>query len=626
MQVTGPANEAKQILTRLDPARLAGLVADLLATRGHTAIKIVDGPGDGCRDIHSLAPGGYRYVSQCKWHRNVDTAVSSLEMGQLPLAMVRLGYKHGLFVTNARVSPQAKREYLDNYPGLTMDYSEGAELATEVLGHVVLRALWYDGESILRLSASLSVPMIVRDLILDKAVSPDVFSGTVRVPADARVDQLSFSDLTCTLRAVSCGTELFTPYRGPHKKTMDEGWWPPLRTTEIQLLGCVSLGDLPTILDTVAGEVLTKLSEQANRPAFAVRFGVPSITPLQGLSAGQQLQLPTRPRTVVDVAGLRVSEREWIVPSHESRWHKPINASPLMADWVRWYHSDYDACLNLTLVSEPSEHGRGVIAEQQEYWRCVWSASIFALLSRDAADELSKLGTVAPTEKFVWYDGRLMYCWVPDVGGGFRPLLLEYADESNSSPWGAFGPDEELVAAEASGIRAALKSVGAEEVPPDRARHMCALVAADPFPHSDEVEYRAVDLLLHWPDIPSPVKAGSRIFGFNVTWRLSDRLEPEWRTPANEAVNKFFVDHKHFRLERFVYDCEDTSRTYVTLYLEWQGEVDASSTDSILKLIEPALEEAVQAVTSELEACSPGAKLATGEFWASEIGLLFKSE
>jgi hypothetical protein len=213
-----------------------------------------------------------------------------------------------------------------------------------------------------------------------------------------------------------------------------------------------------------------------------------------------------------------------------------------------------------------------------------------------------------------------------DAGSGFRSLVLEGANEGESFPFGAFGPDEDHIAAEALEIRAALKSVNAEEVPPDRARHMYALVAVDPFVRGEEVEYRAADILYHWSDVPSPIGAGSRVFGFNATWRLTKRREPEWSAPAREAVESALVGNPHFRLERLVYDCEDTCHTYVTLYLEWLGKVDAGTTDSILKRIEPSLEDAVQTLTRELGACCPEAELATGEFWASEIGLLFRRE
>jgi len=59
------------------------------------------------------------------------------------MAMTKLGYRTGLFVTNSRISPQAKREYLNDYPNFRLDFLEGETLAKEVLSNGMLTALWY---------------------------------------------------------------------------------------------------------------------------------------------------------------------------------------------------------------------------------------------------------------------------------------------------------------------------------------------------------------------------------------------------------------------------------------------------------------------------------------------------
>ena len=84
--------------------------------------------------------------------------------------MVRFGYRHGLFVTNARVSPQAKRDCLNDYPGYTIDFLEGRDLARRVLGSMVLKAIWYDGASINEVTHALVVPVVARDLETDKPI------------------------------------------------------------------------------------------------------------------------------------------------------------------------------------------------------------------------------------------------------------------------------------------------------------------------------------------------------------------------------------------------------------------------------------------------------------------------
>src|SRR5687767_11947133 len=111
MSVLGP-NEIQSFLHKLDERTLLDVCTDILVTEGHTNIRIMDGPGDGQRDIHSIDGNGNKYLTQSKYHANLSHSVPAKELGEVVLGMVRLGYKHGLFVTSTKVSPQAKRDCL----------------------------------------------------------------------------------------------------------------------------------------------------------------------------------------------------------------------------------------------------------------------------------------------------------------------------------------------------------------------------------------------------------------------------------------------------------------------------------------------------------------------------------
>src|SRR5215213_1678388 len=115
MSVLGPSDQLAALSRNLTPRLLTELVSDILTIWGQTNIRITDGPGDGCRDIHSIDREKQKTLSLCKFHQDISKTVSSKEMGELPMGMVKLGYAKGVFVTNGEISPQAKREFLDNY-------------------------------------------------------------------------------------------------------------------------------------------------------------------------------------------------------------------------------------------------------------------------------------------------------------------------------------------------------------------------------------------------------------------------------------------------------------------------------------------------------------------------------
>ena len=173
MPISGPSDNNTELLTKLNPTKIVDLVADILFRRGHQQIKIVDGPGDGCRDIHSLTRKGEKHLTQCKHHDDTEKTVTSKETGELPLGLIKFGYKSGLFVTNAGISPQAKREYLDNYPTLELEFIEGSELAPLVLNDTLLRALWWDGDSVDQVSHVVQMSAVGRDIIKDRPIALD---------------------------------------------------------------------------------------------------------------------------------------------------------------------------------------------------------------------------------------------------------------------------------------------------------------------------------------------------------------------------------------------------------------------------------------------------------------------
>jgi len=162
MTISGKSGAGRVLSAQLDQRSLVRLCCDVLFARSHLDIRCTDGPGDGGRDIHSLDRKGSRHLAQCKFHGNMDQACSSADLSELPMAMIKMDYATGTFFTNSRISPQGMREYLDSYPNLSLEFLDGDCLAEEVLANPLLRAVWFDGQTIVRVNNAVVIPLIAR--------------------------------------------------------------------------------------------------------------------------------------------------------------------------------------------------------------------------------------------------------------------------------------------------------------------------------------------------------------------------------------------------------------------------------------------------------------------------------
>ena len=246
-------------LRKLNSQKFVELIADFLYRDGHSDIKIVDGPGDGCRDIHSMTRNGEKHLTQCKFYNDLLKTVSSREISDLPVGMVKLDYKKGLFATTARISPQAKREFLNDYPGLDLNFIEGKEITRIVFNDLILRAVWYDDKSIDRVSYQIIASFIARDLSEDKPIplinqkNKTQSGNEVLTPKDGK------TGLQVQFKETFVDSSIFEPYRPPIMKTNREWWLPFLLSTEATIEGISLLEELESSVRLVRSFLFNSL-------------------------------------------------------------------------------------------------------------------------------------------------------------------------------------------------------------------------------------------------------------------------------------------------------------------------------------------------------------------------------
>jgi hypothetical protein len=208
---------------QLTPKLLVRLARDLLVARGHRLVRQTDGPGDGGRDVHSIIDDGTEHLAQCKHHEDRGHACSAAEVSELPMAMVKFNVRRGVFLTDARISPQAKREYLNDYPQLQLEFLDRDELVSEVLSRAALRALWFDGGRLGAVNTRITFPLLVGRHERDQPLLP-LRHAAIRDELHLHIrKEAADLGLGLELREAWSSRELFEPYRPPQQLTMEEG-------------------------------------------------------------------------------------------------------------------------------------------------------------------------------------------------------------------------------------------------------------------------------------------------------------------------------------------------------------------------------------------------------------------
>lgn len=509
----GATSPTEKLARALDPATLVSVVRDLLVLRGHQDIRITDGPGDGGRDIHSLTSRGEKHLVQCKYHRDSNTACSSTETAELPKAMFKLGYRRGLFVTNARMSPQAKREYLDDYPGVRLDYLEGEGLVRELLGDALLSALWLDGEKLSRNRFTLALEVIVRRHADDASLLPfRVCSEGWALPV---VLCLRERHPKCAFRVheTMVAAEAFEPYRAPDPPTAEELSYSPMWGTAFTCDGLESLDEVESVVRDVARAVILAMTK--SQQGFTVRVGRPEIVPLRGERKGARIRSEEFDAiSIVATETCCGDESDWYSADASIHWSGETDARVTEGPWIRLYAKDQDACLAAEVESALTLRERSLQSSVRDIQLTKWSRSVFCLTAPWERWTVSNVPQPDETAVITRLGRQLSGWFHRDLRGG--PVPMRTTDPGLPHPF-AEGADD---GARLEGIRRALAgSEGVELIEPSEARYLLAANGHDPLPEIRRKTFHTGEVLSFLDGMPSPMLPQSRRFTLTTVWR-----------------------------------------------------------------------------------------------------------
>lgn len=506
------------VLDKLDEKLLVRLVRDVLACRGHASTRITDGPGDATRDIFSQRLS-QNHLTQCKFHKQNSKACSSREVSELPMGLVKHGYKCGLFATNARISPAAKRELLDNYPGLRLEFLDGDELAAEALDNPVLRTLWYDGEHLQNMSSRVTLPIIVRMHDGDAPLPPCEADSLARnLLAKAANRALgSLGHLRFETGARNYWTQQsFFPYRLPTDRCFSEGGLPFIEVFAVSLVGSVAVTDIQTAAEAVAREFGGELVESIGAASIVV--GRPALEPTSGSPGGEGMQLEIDPvRVVAERAGV-FSEREWFLPDQAGGWSTDCDARMTQMSLVRLYDRQHDLCTSYELripLTETQEMNR-------QTHRRAWDMCLYALVPRGFDGDCDH-GVPAPDVLEEW--GSSEYpAWERNphlLAAWWHACYVQEDtcfDPRRDGGHAAVGGESERLEA----IRTALgKLPECHPVSPRTSRLLAALSGWGPSGGGEFTYADTAELLTNFSGLPSPVDPCARRFRVTVAWEVA---------------------------------------------------------------------------------------------------------
>jgi hypothetical protein len=596
-RVPGHPNAKWALLKGLDKDSLPFLAADILAECfGHKEIQVTDGPGDGRRDIHSVTKAGGRCVSQCKFHSGRGTAVGSRETDELPVAMVKFGAKDGFFFTTGRVSPQARREYLDDFPDVNLRLLDGGDLVDCVLSTPALSEAWISGDVVGSRARRIGILAVARDASTDAPLPIGRMVGDLR---DAMLLQ------------VSVPSGVFAPYRAPSRPVLDSGRgdtaWATLVVPELPFSIRSATEAKGILLDSLHAAI----SDRSAGTTWIVRFGPPVILRNACDDQKDHVYLPGVPESFAITRAAVMAEQQFLVPAPSTGWVFPDNVSVADGDWASWMSDELDVWFRVHV----QDLGAVVpfLAEMAAQHRARLDASLFAVGPSDQrASLLTSLGPslAADFECACGPAGVLLGWFHPDVDSRNYYAPQDVPGPAVLAP--RFVPEFDMKVQQ---VRGGLAPGAFREVRASEAEMIAQLAGAKPLvPFASGHEHYAVELALAYEDVASPVALSERECMF-VSW---------WQVPASLAeAREVVADALRVALplrpvHHEVRNAPRWKRPVAMITFRVPSPVD-QATAVVLAEYAPQVAKSVEVIKSNLQRRVPDARLASRWFWETEV-------
>lgn len=520
------------------------------------------------------------------------------------MALIKLGYTAGLFVTNSRISPQAKREYLDNYPGLELEFIDGDSLVAAVVSDVLLQALWFDGASISQANAKLVFPLLIRRFPGDQPVrlsSENVAAALASLHSKHPKSRFALVVSRSDLRE-------FELYRPPDPPNMSEGVMGISDIMELHVEHGAEVTMASKLPKVICECLLPPL--QAADSVFTMRVGQPWLLPLR--------ETDHTTRVVMNLDGLSVTmgptetnkESVWFSCRTNDHWDGETDARTTQAEFIRLYSHELDCALSYEIICKASHETPNLLDAFHDVWKKAWRKSVFCLLPNWGEAWIHS--APEPDQYSDWHGTGKMLCgWFHhNLKGGM--IVLGKSEE----PGFFEPPPEQEEEARLNKLRDAINSIDeVQMLDADKARHMVAAIADDPFPSKDNSRFHTGELAEFLDEIvPSPINPSSRRFAVTIAWNNCDLSEGRVKDVIMEAVAstnlKSFERTEVEKLDRYVAATIDFNPSSLGL----------SSTPDLLELAHDAASSLITSIENS-QLLGKEARRSTKQYWQSRYNV-----
>lgn len=599
MGYKGSDNIKKKLTESLNPKLLVDLVADLLFAKGFSRIHKTDGPGDGGRDLYAESGNGDKILVQCKYHKDSEKACGTRELSELPMALIKFNYTHGIFITNARISPQAKREYLDNYPNLKLIFTDGDELSLSILESPLLRSIWFDGDSIYKREPSIRLPILIREHLGDLPFIIQEHASKKNLKKLDKYLKEKFPDLKVSIKSKRIDTDRFEPYKAPLPLTTEEGGSSLFSFSELIVEGVDSLAFVEPLIEKISYVLLKWLKEQLD--GVTLRFGKLYISARKDDGERTEIDLDTNPQSYVATKDFIGKELEFVHIGESTDWTGVTDARVTEASYIRLYNQELNLCVDYRIQSRIGWKEQLQKLALRENRKIGWNKSVFCLV--ESFDTWPFNEIPEPDESVIWIDEKYTLC------GWLHFSLLGLPSSTRSRDNNGIDsflklPDETEFQKRQQNIKVALSETSSVQIlTPKKARHMIAVTGNDLFDIPEEFIYICGEIIEYPERVPSPILPSSRQFYIEVVLVNKE---------ADILIYPTFL--KHLEDLKFVDDIESdigTNHCHLRITLSITG-INSEKTSSLLQKVYLMSKSVVEVINRE----SPsGTHIATKEYW-----------
>jgi Restriction endonuclease len=603
-RISGQPEKKQRYLTSLDEKQFPFLIADILYfIYNHSDIKILDGPGDGRRDILSKNKEGKICITQCKFHKNFSKSVSSRETDEIVIALAKFKTKNGMFVTTGKLSPQAKREFISDFTDYELSFLEGIEIVDIVLSNPILTSVWINNESIELTSKTLILPFLLRNTKEDK---PETLELN-KLPKDLVIESGTTSK------------EYFHPYRSPSIATLKEsGTF--LGCYNIIYKGPIQLHQLNELTETFIDKLAPLIHKQFDQ--VSIRFGTPFFAEKIEDEFKGKIVLEIEPVTFVFCNGKRFTEQEFTIPISDLRLIFPRRFGVLEAPWAAWLIPDIDACLQIDLP-QPFDIQRDIFTlNMKDVHLEKLNESLFFVATKKQTEELSSI--LNKNELPEWdceygFDGHII---------GWRHPYLSNEGDSRSFKIkdGRFildedEPENKKFKSAIARIEKKLLANGFQKCSTKKAITLSSESSEPLFLEPSLLTHDSAYLFHDFHEIPSPIFFQSRLYSFVCIW---DVPSFQFGSETIDFMNKVKIK-SGFDLS-VSFDIKTTWRRtnkYARLDLQYNVPANLAAIEFFDKIL-PEVKSIIDKIQIKLKSRHKDAKRITEKYWENEIGIYFR--